>query len=104
LANTARGAVLFLKSRICAYRNFLGLQLDNHLNWKNHIEQMILKFSAECHAVRSVVRISDVTGLKLTYFIYFHSIIKYGIIAWGNPSIDGKLFTLQKEILRIMVG
>jgi hypothetical protein len=22
-------------------RKFLGLQIDNHLNWKNHIEQMI---------------------------------------------------------------
>jgi hypothetical protein len=21
--------------------NFLGLQLDNHINWKNHIEEMI---------------------------------------------------------------
>ena len=66
---------------------------------------MILKFSAACHAVRSVVHISDVTGLKLTYFTYFHSIIKYGIIAWGNSSIDGKLFTLKKKIiLRIMVS
>jgi hypothetical protein len=25
---------------------FLDLQIDNHINWKNHIEQMILKLSA----------------------------------------------------------
>jgi hypothetical protein len=23
--------------------DFLGLQIDNHLNWKNHIEQMVPK-------------------------------------------------------------
>jgi hypothetical protein len=24
---------------------FLGLQIDNHLNWKNHIDQMVPKLS-----------------------------------------------------------
>ena len=30
---------------------FLGLQIDNHINWKNHIEQMIQKLSGSllCH-------------------------------------------------------
>jgi len=27
---------------------FLGLQIDNHLNWKNHIDQMISKLSGAC--------------------------------------------------------
>jgi hypothetical protein len=29
---------------------FLGLQTDNHLNWKNHIEEMISKLSGACYA------------------------------------------------------
>jgi hypothetical protein len=32
---------------------FLGLQIDSHLNWKNHIVQMVPKLSRaryECHA------------------------------------------------------
>jgi hypothetical protein len=28
---------------------FLGLQIDNHLNWKNHIDQPIPKLSRACH-------------------------------------------------------
>jgi len=24
---------------------FIGLQIDNHINWKNHIEQMISKLT-----------------------------------------------------------
>jgi hypothetical protein len=81
--STVRGVVPFLTSSICANRNFLGLRPYNHLNWKNHIELMILKLREAGHAVRSVVHISNVTGLKSIYFTFFHSIIKYRIIPWG---------------------
>jgi len=41
---------------------FLGLQIDNHINWKSHIEQMIPKLSAACCAIRSMVHISTIRG------------------------------------------
>ena len=31
---------------------FLGLKIDNHINWKNSTEQMIVKLSAACYAFR----------------------------------------------------
>jgi hypothetical protein len=31
---------------------FLHLQIDNHLNRKNHIDQLVQKLSGECCAVR----------------------------------------------------
>jgi hypothetical protein len=34
-----------------ANTKFLGLQIDNHLNWKNHIDQMIPKLSRTCQTV-----------------------------------------------------
>jgi len=46
---------------------FLGLQIDNHITWKNHIGQMIPKLSAACYALRSMVHISDINTLKLVY-------------------------------------
>ena len=33
------------------YTKFLGLQHDSHLNWKDHIYQMIPKLSAAYYAV-----------------------------------------------------
>jgi hypothetical protein len=42
--------------------------------------------------------------LKSIYVAYFHSIIKYRIICWGSSSDSRKVFTLQKKIVRIMVG
>jgi hypothetical protein len=30
---------------------FLGLQIDNHLNWKYHIDQIVPKLSGACYTV-----------------------------------------------------
>jgi hypothetical protein len=56
---------------------FLGLQSDNHLNWKNHIDLMIPKLSRTCYAIRSMSHISSTDILKSIYFAYLHSIMKY---------------------------
>ena len=31
---------------------FLGIHLDDHLHWNNHIDQIIPKLSAACYTVR----------------------------------------------------
>jgi len=48
-----------------------------------------------------MVHMSNINTLKS---IYFHSVIKYGIIFWGDLSNSGKIFTLQKKIVTIMAG
>jgi hypothetical protein len=51
---------------------FLGLPIDNHINWKNHIEQMIPKLSGARYAIRSMVRISNIyTHINLLYVLPF---------------------------------
>jgi hypothetical protein len=34
------------------YITFLGLQIDSHLNWKTHIDQLVPKLSGACYAVK----------------------------------------------------
>jgi hypothetical protein len=65
---------------------------------------MIPKLSGACYADRSMFHISNINNLKLIYFPYFHSIVQYGIIVWGNSTNSRKIFTLQKKAVRIMVG
>jgi len=48
----------------------LGLQIDNHINWKNRTEQMVP------NAIRSKIHISDMNTVKSIYCAYFHSIVK----------------------------
>jgi hypothetical protein len=47
---------------------FLGLQIDNHLNWINHIDELIPKLSGACYAVRSMLHVSKTDTLKSVYF------------------------------------
>jgi hypothetical protein len=48
--------------------------------------------------------VRSMAPLKSIYFAYFHSTIKQGIIIWGNSSNSGKISTLQKKTVRIIVG
>ena len=83
---------------------FLGIQIDNHLNWKNHIDQIIPKLGAACFIVRQMYYVCNNDSLRPVYFVYFHSIVSYGIMFWENSSNSRKVFTLQKRIIKIMVG
>jgi IS1 family transposase len=65
---------------------------------------VIPKLSGARYAVRSMFHVSNINTLKSIYFAYFHSIIQYGIIFWGHSSNSRNIFTLQKKIIRIMVG
>jgi len=83
---------------------FLGIQIDNHLNWRNHIDQIIPKLSVACYMVSQMYHICNNDNLRLIYFAYFHSVASYRIILWGNSSYSRKIFTLQKKIIRIIMG
>jgi len=83
---------------------FLGLTLDNSLSWKKHIEAIVPKLSAATFAMRIVQPLLSLDSLKLIYYSYFHSILTYGIIFWGNTPHINAIFRMQKRIVRIMVG
>jgi len=78
--------------------NFLGLQIDNHINWKNNIEQMTPEVSEACYANRSMVHISNINMVQYIYYAYFNSIIKYGNIFWGTslPTV-GRLSVYKRK-------
>jgi hypothetical protein len=47
---------------------FLGLQIDNNLNWKKHIEYVNPKLSSACFAVKTVTLLLKIDTLKLVSF------------------------------------
>ena len=65
---------------------------------------MIPNLNGACYAVRSMVHISDINTVKSIYFAYFYSITKHGIIFWSNFFNRGKIFTLQKKLVKRMAG
>jgi len=72
---------------------FLGIQIGNHLNWKNHIDQIIPKLSVACYMVRQMYHICNNDTLRSIYFAYFHSIASSGII----PHTVGRYSFCRRE-------
>jgi len=60
--------------------NFLGMQIDNYLIWRNHIEQIIPKLCIKCYMFRQMYHICNNDNLRCIYFAYYHSIVSYEII------------------------
>jgi len=81
----------------------LGLQIDNHLKWKNHIDQVNPTLSGACYAVRSTFHFSKIMPFKSSYFAHFYSITKYGTICCGNSFNSRKILTLQNKTVIFMV-
>jgi hypothetical protein len=58
---------------------FLGVKVDNHFNWKFHIDQIFPKVSNVGFVIRQLFHILNLKTLRMAYFSYFHSVIRYGI-------------------------
>lgn len=83
---------------------FLGLQLDNKFNWEEHTTELLKRLNKSLFAMRMLSDIGDIKIKKLAYYAYFHSIMSYGIIFWGNSSGQAKVFRAQKRAIRIICG
>ena len=74
------------------------------LPWKTHTEKIIPKLSVATFTVRAIKPFVTLDTLKMVYHSYFHSIIIYGIIFWGNFSYSNSIFKIQQSIIRIIMG
>ena len=83
---------------------FLGLTLDSMLSWKTHIHTIRPKLSTASFAIRTIKPFLSQDSLKMVYYSYFHSIMTYRIIFWGNSHYTNTIFKLQKRTVRTIVG
>ena len=82
--------------------DFLGLSVDVHLNWEAHSNKLISKLASALFGMRSLREAVSMDSLKLFYFAYVESRIRYGIIFWGGSAHAERIFKMQKKILRCM--
>ena len=65
---------------------FLGILLDEHLSWKNHILVVENKVSKNIGILQKTKNIFCKSGLKTLYFSFIHSYLNYGNNAWGSTN------------------
>jgi hypothetical protein len=78
---------------------FLGIHINDKINWKNHIECILPKLSMACHAMRIIKPCMSLETLKIVYHSTFNSIINYGPAFWGISPHSKKIFRMQKRIV-----
>ena len=83
---------------------FLGIIVDEHLTWKDHIDYVTLKIIRICGILRRIRFFLNQSTLKLLYYSLIYPYLHYGNIVWANnfPTRLENLFKLQKKILRII--
>jgi hypothetical protein len=57
-----------------------------------------------CFIMRRLVHILNIETLKVVYYAHFHSMLKYGIILWGNSTTIHKVFIIRKKGTMNCVG
>ena len=78
---------------------FLGVRIDNKLNWKAHISHICNKTSKTIAILRMVRSIFPLNILKRIYMSLIYSHINNCILIWGGveKGIIEPLFILQKK-------
>ena len=86
--------------------NFLGVQIDNKLNWKAHITHVCSKVSKSIAILRLVRSIFPKYILKMIYMSLVFTYLNYCNLIWGaaHYSIIEPLFKLQKKAIRIITN
>lgn len=67
--------------------NYLGLNIDNELNWHNHIEKIKSSLSSTTFAIRRIRNIAPMKILWLMYNAYFVPKIQYLNAIWNNAAV-----------------
>jgi hypothetical protein len=88
----------------CSQLKFLGLYITEHLDWKSHIQDLLLNLSRIYYIIKSLKDIVSLQSIKAIYFARFQARLQYGILFWGHYRDCTKLFRLQKKVIRIISG
>ena len=65
------------------YTKYLGVIIDNNLNWKLHIKQINLKLSKGIGVLYKLRHLVPKQSLKTLYSSFIQSHVLYGILNWG---------------------
>ena len=83
---------------------FLGVLLDDHLTWTNHINLIENKISKNIGILYKAKNLLNQSSLKHIYFSFIHSYINYATITWSStyPSRLKRIHSIQKHGSRII--
>ena len=73
-----------------SHTRFLGIYINEKLEWKNHVTHVLSKISSGCYSLKCIKNMVPKRVLKNVYLANFESHIVYALGSWG-PMISAKL-------------
>ena len=68
----------------CPETKFLGMTIDQNLNWSSHINQLVLKLNRNLNLLKLSRNMMTQESKLLVYHSHLESHIQYGILLWGE--------------------
>ena len=81
---------------------FLGINFDQNLTWKPHVDNICKKISKAVFALNKVKNVLPQLAMKTLYFALIQSQLSYGLLAWGNSTSILRVLKLQKKCIRLI--
>jgi hypothetical protein len=81
---------------------FLGITIDKNLTWRPHVHQLYNKINSFSYFLWRLINISDLKTALMAYHGYVASILRYGMVVWGNSVDVHRVFIAQKQCIRSM--
>ena len=79
---------------------FLGVWIDHKLNWRKHVNMVILKVKHNINLIRQGHKFLDIRSKCIIYFVHIHSHINYCLSVWGNMVNQQQLVRLDKLLTK----
>ena len=102
------GNIKTKKSEICITSTvkYLGIYIDEELNFKYHITSIVAKISRGVGILYKIKNFLPTSTLLCVYYSLAHTHLSYGIIIWGSTckSLLEKLSSLQNKAIRAVGG
>lgn len=83
---------------------YLGVTIDQHLKWYDHINSMECKLRKSLFAFKRLSLMVQKDVQRLVYFSLVESTLRYGIMAWGGTADChiSKLIKIQNRFIKII--
>jgi hypothetical protein len=85
------------------HSKLLAVWLDQNLKWSIHTQKLANKLSKICFGLQVVTRVPGPEIARTLYYVYFRSLLSYGLIFWGKSANAKLIFRLQKRAIRVMM-
>lgn len=79
---------------------FLGILIDSQLTWKPQAEEVCKRLSTSAYALYNLSKKVNIDTLMVAYHGLVVSVLRFGVVFWGNCSERESIFKAQKRCIR----